>query len=262
MALAGQMDKSPSRIQREWADLASFWIQRCREGEPNREGMLDHWMLGALGTITGLRIVDLGCGEGRFCRMLGRQGASYVLGVDLCEALISEARKQKNSEIEHYMIGNIETLDSVQSGSFDLAVSYITLVDVADLDAVIASSYRVLKPGGRFVVCNLAPMATSSNTRITDPDGTRIAIRVDHYFDESTRVMRFRGHELTNFHRSLSTYINGFLNAGYVLKGIHEPRPGAEGLARYPELTNELRAPSFILYELVKHANIPDTDEG
>jgi len=246
---------SLSDTQREWEALASFWIQRCREGEPNREGMLDHWMLDALGPVAGLRIIDLGCGEGRFCRMLGRQGASYVLGIDLCEMLVEEARAQKVSDAEHYQVGNIENLDSVQSSSFDLAVSYVSLVDVANFDAAIASSHRILKPGGRLVVCNLAPMATASNSRITDPDGARIAIRVDHYFDESTRVMRFRGHELTNFHRTLSTTINGFLKAGYVLKGIQEPRPSEEGLARYPELANELRAPSFVIFDLLKPAN-------
>jgi ubiquinone/menaquinone biosynthesis C-methylase UbiE len=241
-----------SETHGQWETLASFWIQRCQEGEPNREGMLDRWMLATLGGVAGLRIVDLGCGEGRFCRMLSRQGASYVLGIDLCERLIEEAIAQKASNVEHYLIGNAETLDSVDSQSFDIAVSYVSLVDIADLDAVIASSYRVLKPGGRFVVCNLAPMLTAQNARITDPDGTRTAFRVDHYFDESTRISRILGHQLTNYHRTLSTYINGFLKVGYLLQGIHEPRPDKEDLAHYPELTNELRAPGFVIYDLLK----------
>jgi 2-polyprenyl-3-methyl-5-hydroxy-6-metoxy-1,4-benzoquinol methylase len=241
-----------SETHGQWEALASFWIQRCQEGEPNREGMLDRWMLATLGGVAGMRIVDLGCGEGRFCRMLSRQGASYVLGIDLCERLIKEAIAQKTSSAEHYQIGNAETLNSVEDQSFDIAVSYVSLVDIADLDAVIASSYRVLQPGGRFVVCNLAPMATAQNARITDPDGTRTASRVDHYFDESTRASRILGHELTNYHRTLSTYINGFLRAGYVLQGIYEPRPEQVDLARYPELTNELRAPGFVIYDLLK----------
>lgn len=241
-----------SETHGQWEALASFWIQRCQEGEPNREGMLDRWMLTTLGGVAGLRIVDLGCGEGRFCRMLSGQGASYVLGIDLCERLIEEAITQKASAVEHYQIGNAETLDSVDSHSFDIAVSYVSLVDIADLDAVITSSYRVLKPGGRFVVCNLAPMATAQNARITDPDRTRTAFRVDHYFDESARVSRILGHELTNYHRTLSTYINGFLKAGYVLQGIQEPWPDKEDLVRYPELTNELRAPGFVIYDLLK----------
>jgi 2-polyprenyl-3-methyl-5-hydroxy-6-metoxy-1,4-benzoquinol methylase len=241
---------SVSETEQEWASIASFWIQRCRDGEPNREGMLDRWMLDALGDVAGLRIVDLGCGEGRFCRMLGRGGASSVVGIDRCKELIEEAVAQRVSDVEDYVVGRMETLDSVEDGSFDVAVSYVSLVDVADLDAVIASSYRVLKPGGRFVVCNLAPMGTAVNRRITDPDGTRTAFRVDHYLDESPRVATILGHTLTNYHRSLSTYVNGFLKVGYVLLGIQEPRPAKEDLTRYPELTNELRAPGFIIYDL------------
>jgi SAM-dependent methyltransferase len=250
--MKGTKDMPHSDIQRQWDALASVWIQRCRDGESNREGMLDRWMLDTLGDVTGQKIVDLGCGEGRFCRMLSSQGASHMLGVDLCVSLIEAAIAQKYSEVEHYLIQNIETLESVENRAFDIAVSYVSLVDVADLDAVISSSYRVLKPGGRFVVCNLAPMQSASNSRITDPDGTRTAFRVDHYFDESTRISRIPGYDLTNFHRTLSTYINGFLKVGYQLLGVHEPRPGKEDLARYPELRNELRAPGFIIYDLLK----------
>ncbi len=250
-----------SETHKQWEALASSWIQRCHEGEPNREGMLDRWMLATLGGVSGSRIVDLGCGEGRFCRMLSRLGATYVLGIDLCEGLVKEAVAQKTASVEHYLTGNAETLNAVEDQFFDIAVSYISLVDIADLGAVIASSYRVLKPGGRFVVCNLAPMATAQNTRITDPDGTRTAFRVDHYFDESARVSRILGHELTNYHRTLSTYINGFLRLGYVLQGIYEPRPEQADLAHYPELTNELRAPGFIIYDLLKPVAIPSKTE-
>jgi SAM-dependent methyltransferase len=187
-----------------------------------------------------------------FCRTLSRQGASCVVGLDTCNAFIKEAIAQTTSDAEHYTIGSIETLDSLESGSFDIAVSYVSLVDVADLDAAVASSYRVLKPGGRFVVCNRAPMVTATNGRITDPDGTRTAFRVDHYFDESARTSPILGGELTNYHRTLSTYVNGFLKTGYVLQSIREPLPDKEVLERYPEITNERRAPGFIIYELLK----------
>ncbi len=115
------------------------------------------------------------------------------------------------------------------------------------------SSYRIIKPGGRFVVCNLAAMATSTNSRITDSQtalGWRF--RVDHYFDESARIMQFRGHPLTNFHRTLATYVNGFPTLGYALRGIRESKPDEEEGDRYPDLANELRAPSFVIFDLQK----------
>ena len=80
-----------NKRQAEWESFASTWIKKCDEGDPNRDGMLDRWMLEVLGPVKGMRIVD---------------------------------------------------------------------------------------------------------------------------FDESARIMRFSGHPLTNFHRTLTTYINGFLEAG------------------------------------------------
>ena len=52
----------------------------------------------------------------------------------------------------------MEDLRDVPDASFDLAVSYVSLVDVHDLRRVLAEAFRILRPGGRFVVCNLAPM--------------------------------------------------------------------------------------------------------
>ena len=49
-------------------------------------------MLEACGDVTDMNILDCGCGEGRFCRMLAGRGAKYVLGIDLCDAMIDAAK--------------------------------------------------------------------------------------------------------------------------------------------------------------------------
>ena len=60
------------------------------------------------------------------------------------------------------------------------------------------------------------------------------------------------GVEFTNFHRSLSTYVDGFLAAGFALERLVEPTVTAEQVTRYPELDDELRVPNFIVYTLRK----------
>jgi len=58
--------------------------------------------------------------------------------------------------------------------------------------------------------------------------------------------------EYTNFHRSLSTYLDAFMAAGFTLQQLVEPTVTAEQLQRHPELDDELRVPNFILYVLRK----------
>ena len=85
--------KKKDLLKQEWLKLSSPWIKETREGRNSqRNGLLDQPMLEACGYVEGLRILDCGCGEGRFCRTLAQRGASYVLGLDICEPMIKAAK--------------------------------------------------------------------------------------------------------------------------------------------------------------------------
>ena len=60
------------------------------------------------------------------------------------------------------------------------------------------------------------------------------------------------GSDLTNFHRSLSTYLRGFLDTGFLIVDLIEPTATGEWATYYPELEDERRAPNFIIYVLEK----------
>ena len=91
-------------LKREWIALAPAWIREAREGvNPTRTGLLDRPMLQACGDVTGVRALDCGCGEGRFCRMLAQRGAAYVLGLDLCAPMI-EAACELKAERDEYRV--------------------------------------------------------------------------------------------------------------------------------------------------------------
>lgn len=242
-------------LRLEWEDFAEEWIARSESrSDAAREGLLDDWMLDAVGEVEGLDVIDLGCGEGRFCRMLAARGAR-TLGVDLQEAFIDYATT-KASPTEGYVLGDIQRLSQIPEASFDLAVSYITLVDVPDQQATVREAFRVLVPGGRFVVCNLSPMATAwtdGGPWARSDTGEKLHFMLDHYASEGPRQVRFDGgFTLTNFHRMLSTTINGFIDAGFRLERLHEPLPSPAQLARFPGNDDLFRVPIFTVYELAK----------
>jgi len=212
--------------------------------------MLDSWMLEALGEVTGTSILDIGCGEGRFSRLLANLGAT-VTGLDLTLPFIERARSIAVGN-DTYIVGNAEGLECIESNGYDLAVSYIVLVDLLDYRRAIESAYRVLKPGGRFVICNVHPMRTSVPYGWINQGGRKLFYALDNYTDEGPREFEWWGKSFVNMHRTLSSYIAAFLDAGFVLERLFEPVPSEEQLAANPTFDDEYRAPNFIIYTLAK----------
>jgi SAM-dependent methyltransferase len=239
-------------LNQQWRDLSSAWIAEAREGRnATRTGLLDPPMLEACGDVEGLAVLDSGCGEGRFCRILVERGAGYVLGLDLCEPMI-EAARALQSDRDEYRLADVQDLGFLADGTFDLAVSYLNQCDLPDFEANTREVFRVLKRGGRFVVANLHPMRSAVGGWQRTRDGAKQHVILDDYFDEGERHWTMMGGALTNFHRTLSTYTRGFLDAGFGIVRIIEPTVPNERLSRYPELDDELRVPNFIMYELRK----------
>lgn len=100
----------------------------------------------------GSRILDAGCGTGRVGAYLVERGHS-VVGIDLDEVLISEARETCPAGEWH--VGDLAETGPEQLGDgFDIAASagnVMTFLDPASRSAVIANLASVLAPGGRLI---------------------------------------------------------------------------------------------------------------
>ncbi len=235
------------KLKTQWTEAAQDWIQ---QDQSIRTGMLDSWMLDALGDIPGRRVLDIGCGEGRFSRLLAELGAD-VTGVDLTEPLIDRARGLAAGN-ETYLVGDAEELAGLADDSFDLAVSYIVLVDLLDYRRSIKAAYRVLRPGSKFIVCNVHPLRSAVPMGWINQAGRKLFYPVDNYTREGAREFTWWGRSFVNMHRTLSSYVTAFLESGFVLEGLQEPTPSEEQLAQNPTFDDEFRAPNFIIYRLRK----------
>ena len=132
--------------------MTPAWIAECREGRnAARAGLLDEPMLQACGEIAGAKVVDCGCGEGRFSRML--------------------LARQLPSARDEYHVADVQDLSFLQHRSFDLAVSYLNQCDLLDWEANTREVHRVLKRGGRLIVANLHPMRSAVGSWQPGGDG-------------------------------------------------------------------------------------------
>ena len=117
-------------------------------GDWAREHVLDPVMLCRVAEGRFERALDVGYGEGRFCRMLSAAGLAAT-GIDPTGPLIETARQRDPSG--DYRLGEAGELE-FEAASFDLVVSYLTLIDIADFRAAIDEMARVLKPGARSLL--------------------------------------------------------------------------------------------------------------
>jgi len=113
--------------------------------------------------LSGLHVLDLGCGAGRDCYLLsalvGEKGS--VTGVDMTPQQLAIAKRHINFHTNlfnfrkpntRFLQGNLEALDllNLQENSFDLIISNCVINLCTDKSAVLKSAWRLLKPGGEM----------------------------------------------------------------------------------------------------------------
>ncbi len=107
-----------------------------------------------LGLAKGMRVLDLGCGQGRMSMALAKQGIQ-VVGYDGSAALLEEARRRaaEQGTVVDFLLGDMRELQADQE--FDAVINIGTAFGyIEDEDGdreIIRRVHRALKPGGLFL---------------------------------------------------------------------------------------------------------------
>ncbi len=228
-----------------WEESAEAWIATMGDvGDPARRFVLDHAILSRIEGRGYRTALDVGCGEGRLCRIL-RDLNLATTGLDPTPSLLKRARELHPEGT--YLDAAAEYIPCTDD-KFDLVISYLSLIDIADYRTAIGEMARVLKPGGSLLVANLTAMNTAGAGLRWQKDqlGNKRHFAIDNYMEERVSWEEWRGIRIQNWHRPLSAYMKAFLGAGLVLADYDEPLPHG-GEAQW--LTDFVRVPWFVVME-------------
>ncbi|GAB4039589.1 class I SAM-dependent methyltransferase [Spirosoma gilvum] len=128
-----------------------------RMAETMRESGAD--LIARLNITEGLRILDLGCGDGTTAIPAAKAGAQ-VLGVDIARNLVEAGNKRAESEgIANctFQQGDATNLSDLSDQTFDLVISFFGAMFAPKPVEVAKEMVRVTRPGGRIVMGNWIP---------------------------------------------------------------------------------------------------------
>jgi SAM-dependent methyltransferase len=218
-----------------WDTSAKAWIADMGDdGDFGRRHVLDGPMLARVAAKPFRSALDIGCGEGRFCRMLAARGIATT-GIDPTAALIAQAHHRHPEGA--YLVAPAEALPLPDS-AFDLVVCYLSLIDIDELPAAIAEIIRVLAPGGTLLIANLNSFKSAKSGDASQA-----------YLDEFTTWEEWRGIRIRNWHRPLSRYMTLLIGAGLILRHFDEPSPTGGDPAK---VWRYRKWPNFLIMEWQK----------
>lgn len=233
----------------DWEREAENWIALARDGDDA------YWEYSPpffeLAPPPGRATLDLGCGEGRVTRDLVSRG-HRVTAVDAAPTLLASAEEAMPDA--QYVLADAADLPFADD-SFDLVVSYNSLIDIQDMPGAVREAARVLEQGGRFCICVTHPLADAGrfDAREADApfvvtgsylDARRVDLRIER---EDGLAMTFHG-----WSYPFSDYTRALEGAGFAIEALREPCQADEYVIADPAEKRWQRIPQFLFIRAVR----------
>ncbi|MFC6733970.1 MULTISPECIES: class I SAM-dependent methyltransferase [unclassified Haladaptatus] len=228
-------DESPT-VEAAYDKLAATYT--TQEDDPYCADFEFPAMKDLIPDVAGKRILDAGCGHGRYADWLVEQEAD-VLAVDANAKMLEQARRRLGDRVAIRQADITEPLESVDDGTFDGVVCGLSLHYVEDWRQPFSEFARILKPGGFLVFSAQHPV------------DEYIAFDAENYFETEQHRMTWEASgeevEVPFYRRPLAEAINPLLETGFVLDELVEPTPQASFKDKNPQsYEKRLRYPTFL----------------
>jgi malonyl-CoA O-methyltransferase len=163
---------SPLEAYNQWA---SSYLHESNPVKKLSDGLVEKM----LPSLNGKRLLDAGCGPGKFCRHAAEQKAATVVGIDLSPSMIEEARKYCPSG--DFKVSDLSDM-AFPNDHFDVIICALVLGHVEKLKPALQSLIDALDYGGSLIITDFHPFLTLTQAKRTfrDPRSGKQA-EVRHY---------------------------------------------------------------------------------
>ncbi|MDP8936867.1 MAG: methyltransferase domain-containing protein [Actinomycetota bacterium] len=178
-----------------------------------------------LGSPTGKRVLEIGCGGGQNLVAMAKQGA-HAIGLDFAPPQLTAVKRLAESEgvrVELHQ-GPLSELPFLRADSVDIAFSAYALGFVEDLNRVFRQVHRVLKEGAPFAFSMPHPTYD-----LIDDDAEEPLLIRRSYFDPTPVEYSWDGQRLADHHRTFAEVFAGMCRAKFRVDTILEPEPRGDG---------------------------------
>lgn len=227
----------------------SFLSRRDREESPNN-AIEEPVILDLVGNVSGMRVLDLGCGDGRFGASLLKKGCRHYDGIDGSINMANAATKTlygTPSTVRQMYLEEWTASDE----AYDLVLSRMVFHYLPDVRQLFKDVYASLSAGGQFVFSVQHPVLTSSPESAKE-SGARGAWLVDDYFKTGRRVEPWINKDVVKYHRTTEGYFAALTEAGFIVENLKECAPRPEHFATPEEFQRRQRIPLFLVFSCRK----------
>lgn len=104
-------------------------------------------------SISGRRVLDVGCGDGTLAIEMAKAGAAHVLGLDINDRLIDDCKtrlSEESSEVQDRTRFAVQSIHDCKDSDFDLVVSRCAFEHIEAPEQFLQSMVSLLSPQGLF----------------------------------------------------------------------------------------------------------------
>ena len=237
--MTDQLPEHVARNREYWDDLAAEYVEPGRKNWSTHEITWGIWGIPETDVhllpdeVSGMDVIELGCGTAYVSAWLARRGARPV-GIDNSPKQLEAARAyQQEFRLEFpLMLGNAEEVP-LPDASFDLAVSEYGAAIWADPYRWISEAARLLRPGGRLMFLANSPLIMMCVPDLEAEGAAGTELRRPYF---GMHRMEWSDTPGVEFHLPHGEMIRLLHDSGFEIDDLVELRPGPDATTRYNEL--------------------------